>query len=372
MRADNGERDRWALEALQTCRQRSAVMGMDMAVKKTLHKLFSPLLYGAGVYQRLWASRSRNRPFTAVLAYHRVVPDNLGTKGRFGIERGIPARVFEAQLRFMRKHFAPVLASQALEGSNAPLRFAVTLDDGYADNFQVAAPILERLGISGTFFVVSEFVGTDRLFWWEQLADMVRKTEILRLDLDATLPDLAGAPGLSPQMRLDSRSRREWCYERLSAALRGGRHEEVPGRMARLSAALGVQPREEGRDYPLMDWRQLRTLADRGHEIGGHTATHPNVVGLDREGLEREIRGADARISDRLSVPVRSFAYPYGHYDRADNRAAAVLAETGCRVAFVGEKGVVQGQAEAFELPRVTLNRPFSFACAFNVQDSLR
>src|SRR5262245_41899615 len=143
---------------------------------RTLHKLTSPLLYASGGYFRRWHTRARRQPFTIVLIYHPVVPEGTLASKRFGIERSLPARVFDAQLRFMLRHFVPVRASQAQDPSPAPMRFAVTLDDGYEDNFRVAAPILQRLGVPATFYVVSDFVGTDRLFWWEQLAEMIRST----------------------------------------------------------------------------------------------------------------------------------------------------------------------------------------------------
>lgn len=342
-----------------------------MLCVKSLHKLASPVLYGSGVYRRLWSRNARKRPFTLVLAYHRVVADGTAAGGRFGIERGVSAGVFEAQIRFMLKHFVPIRAAQALDPPSARLHFAVTLDDGYEDNFRVAAPILRRLGIPATFYVVSDFVGTDRLFWWEQLAAMMRATPVPRLDVQATLPELEGGGRLPAVFMLHTDTLREQAYEHLCKVIRADAHEALPRHLARLSAALEVKPREEGRDYGLMNWAQLRELVSQGHEIGGHTATHCNVVGLDEDMLQREILSSLASIEGRLDTPVLSFAYPYGHFDRARNAAGKALANAGCSVAFTSEKGVVHGQCNAFELPRGVLNRRFGFACAYNVQDTL-
>lgn len=337
----------------------------------SLHKLASPLLYSSGSYTRAWRRQAAKRPFALVLVYHRVVADHAAAKGHYGIERGVSAEVFEAQLRFMLKHFVPVRASAVLDETSTPLRFAVTLDDGYEDNYRVAAPILQRLGISATFFVVSDYVGTDRIFWWEQLASMMRSTTVLQLDVQAALPERVGPEGLPPMLPLQTDPLREQAYERLCRAIRTDAHAALPRHLERLSVALDVKPREEGREYGLMNWQQLQALVAQGHEVGGHTASHSNVIGLDADLIQREVVSSCAHIADRLGAPVRSFAYPYGVFDRQRNAAAEALASAGCRVAFTGDKGAVRGQLNAYELPRAVLNRRYPFACAFNVQDAL-
>lgn len=338
---------------------------------RSLRKLASPLLYASGSYLRGWRRQAAEQPFTLVLVYHRVVAGRDAVKGHFGIEKGVTADVFEAQLRFMLRHFEPIRASQALEETTSTLRFAVTLDDGYADNYTVAAPILQRLGIPGTFFVVSDFVGTDRLFWWEQLAEVMRASRVPGLDVQAVLPELAAAGTLPQRLPLHTDALREHAYEALSRAIRTGPHVDVPRHMQRVSEALDVKPREDGRDYGLMDWAQLQTLVRQGHEIGGHTASHSNVVGLGADHIEREVLASCMEIAAHLDAPVQSFAYPYGVFDRQMNAAARALASVGCRVAFSGDKGAVYPGAHAYELPRAVLNRRYPFACAYNVQDSL-
>ena len=44
---------------------------------------------------------------------------------------------------------------------------AITFDDGYLDNFAVAAPILRDLGLPATFFVSTRLIGTSEVPWWD-------------------------------------------------------------------------------------------------------------------------------------------------------------------------------------------------------------
>ena len=161
-----------------------------MSLPRLLHKLASPFLYKSGLYPNLWRARSRKEPFSFVVIYHRVVADNAVGGDVFGIEKGITASQFERQMLFLLRHFTPVSASRIQSNIGKEIQFAVTLDDGYEDNYLVAAPILKKLGIPATFYVVSDFVGTDRLFWWEQVAESMRRIKIPELNMQAVIPGL--------------------------------------------------------------------------------------------------------------------------------------------------------------------------------------
>lgn len=342
-----------------------------MSIVKTSHKLASPILYKTGLYQKLWRARSRQEPFAFVIVYHRVVADNLAGDAQFGIEKGISASVFEQQMRFMLRHFTPVKASLVQQCNPKEIQFAVTLDDGYEDNYLVAAPILKKLGIPATFFVVSEFVGTDRLFWWEQVADLMRRSDVTELDMQAVIPDLMPIEGQNSILPIHTHNEREHAYEQLCAHIRKDLHVNIPRHMQRVADYFNVSIRAQGRDYGLMNWQQLKELASQGFEIGGHTATHSNVVGADETLLQQELIESVQLIETKLETPVESFAYPYGLFEASSKLVSDLLARTNCKAAFTGVQGVVSAGLPANELPRTRLNRPYDFACAFNLQDTL-
>ena len=100
-----------------------------------------------------------------VVTFHRV-NDWMG-------EDGITcdSRKFEAFCRYFRSHFKVVpLAEQVAgcrDGRYMGGTLSITFDDGYRDNFEVAAPILRRLDLPATFFVTTGFIGTDYVPPWD-------------------------------------------------------------------------------------------------------------------------------------------------------------------------------------------------------------
>jgi peptidoglycan/xylan/chitin deacetylase (PgdA/CDA1 family) len=113
----------------------------------------------AGAYRRAFRSKM------IVVSFHRV-NDEFPEDGLT-----ISSRKFETFCRFFRKHTEVVSLSEQVAdcraGRDMRGTLSITFDDGYLDNFKVAAPILRRLGMSATFFVTTGFVGTEVIAPWD-------------------------------------------------------------------------------------------------------------------------------------------------------------------------------------------------------------
>jgi len=107
------------------------------------------------------------RDAAVVVAFHRVQeraePDD-------GLTIGVD--LFERYCRFFRRHFRVVPLREIVEklerGERLKRELALTFDDGYRDNFEVAAPVLERLSLPAAFFLVTRWIGTDFVPWWDR------------------------------------------------------------------------------------------------------------------------------------------------------------------------------------------------------------
>ena len=114
-----------------------------------------------GMYARDFRSRM------VVIAFHRV-NDQLAGDGLT-----CSGAKFEAFCRFFRRYFKVVPFSEQVAAVRAgrPMggTLSITFDDGYLDNFEVAAPILRKLGLPATFFVATGFIGSRIVPFWDQL-----------------------------------------------------------------------------------------------------------------------------------------------------------------------------------------------------------
>ncbi len=113
-------------------------------------------------------SESRLAAWVPVLLYHHVVPDPpLHDPYR----NFVSTANFESHLRWLRTWgYQSVPLSELESAFTTPgerLRrraVAITFDDGYADNYEYAWPLLKRYGFDATVFLVTDAIGRDSGF----------------------------------------------------------------------------------------------------------------------------------------------------------------------------------------------------------------
>ena len=70
-----------------------------------------------------------------------------------------------------------------------------------------------------------------------------------------------------------------------------------------------------------------------GHEVAVHTLTHPNLTGLDKDEIIRQVEEDRQRLSEICGYEVVSMAYPCGGVNNDDRVAEIIKENTGVRMA---------------------------------------
>lgn len=341
-----------------------------MNILLLFNKLVSPFLFYSGFFKFKWSLLSKKKGLVIVLCYHRVVNNIEEQSGLFNIEKGILVSEFEKQMKFLLKYFQPIHASRAYQNCTPyKMCFAVTFDDGYLDNLEVAGPVLKRLGIPCTFFIVSEYVGTDRLFWWELLAQMFRKTTVSEFSMPSTGES---DQGFNEIISLKSFTEKEIAHEKISSRLFTCSQQEIDKILLRLLHLLKLEDISFAREYPLLSWEELKNVNSNEIEIGAHTATHCNLAKTDSLELFVEIGESIALTEKKLSKKIKIFAYPYGTLKHFNEQVIDFVKLTECESAYTVCRGGVSKSSDPFVLPRVFFNNKYSFIWAYNIEMALK
>jgi peptidoglycan/xylan/chitin deacetylase (PgdA/CDA1 family) len=276
----------------------------------------------------------------SVLAYHRVLPE------RDPLLSGEPSAVeFEHRMRWVRANFGVLALGEAVralrEDRLPPRALCITFDDGYADNYRIAFPILRRLGLPATFFLATGFLDGGCMFN-DVVIEAVRRAGGADLDL----ADLG--LGLHP---LGSEERRARA---IATNLGRQKYFELE-RRHRVAVEIA---RRAGACVPsdlMMTSQQVRALHAGGMEVGAHTVTHPILAEIPAERARDEIAASRARLEEITGAPVRLFAYPNGKPVRDYRREHAELArELGFEAAVSTAWGAARPGDDLFQLPRFT------------------
>ncbi|MFN0059164.1 MAG: polysaccharide deacetylase family protein [Planctomycetota bacterium] len=268
------------------------------------------------------------RDAVTILTYHRVLPDAEAASYP-APTLAMPVSEFRAQVAELSQRFEVTTLDAALTqlGRTPTQRpiVCLTFDDGYLDNYENAAPILEAHGVRGTFFVTAGLIGTPRLLWYDRAT----------LAFEARAAGAGGRP--TPRQSLF-----EWLetLKRQSVAAREDALERV-----------GAPAREapHSRRFALMSTEQVRELHRRGHEIGSHSLEHPILPALDDAALAAEVGASRRLIAELLDVDVAGFCYPNGD---CDARVIAAVEAAGYRYACTTRSGRNLPTQPRFELVR--------------------
>lgn len=273
-------------------------------------------------------------------AYLSVTPEFLDTALKVALDFGLtPARIEDIP---------------AFESGERPGRFfAVTLDDGYRNNAEFAAPVFRKYGIPYTIFVTSGFVNRSCAPWWETAERLLQHAESIRIDL-----------GSGPETFDSSTNQRKAAlFGRIAKFVDTYDEDVAVGRIETAARSAGIDPYALVAEL-VMDAAQLRelTVSDPLVSIGAHTVTHCNLKRVDAKRLREEVADSVAAIESLVGRKPTTFAYPYGWPGAAREREAKAVQDCGLILAVTTRPGVLRGGKENYLLPRISLNGYFQQA----------
>jgi peptidoglycan/xylan/chitin deacetylase (PgdA/CDA1 family) len=300
-----------------------------MTVALALARSGLSILAPAGVKARL-----------SILIYHRVLrqPDPI-------FPGELCASQFDQELAWLKSFFNVLPLDEAiarLQAGGLPARSAcISFDDGYADNAEIALPLLRPHELCATFLVSSCFLDGGRM-WNDTIIESLRRARSDVLDLTGL--------GLGVYEIASHEAKRKAIDALIDA------HKYLP--QAQRSERVEAIREAVGEALPddlMMRSEQVRELHAAGMRIGAHTVTHPILARLDAAAARREIAGGREKLQAIIGAPVKLFAYPNGKpgEDYRQEHVEMVKA-MGFRAALSTAWGAARRGDDIYQLPRFT------------------
>ena len=228
-----------------------------------------------------------------------------------------------------------------LSGAPAPAgagrsQLAITFDDGLRNQYRIARPVLEQLGIPATIFVCPGLVETGQWMWNHDARARLNRLQPAAFQEWA---QQVGAPSQQTEGAI--------AWMKTLALLERLR---VQAQLHDCTANF-VPTQQEHDAYDMMDWDEVRTC-DRGlMAIGSHTMTHPILPTLTVPEIQQELQGSRDALEAQLSRTVDVFCFPNGSTDARVRQIARSI----YRAALTTEEGMVSSAVDPMAIPRIPI-----------------
>lgn len=196
---------------------------------------------------------------------------------------------------------------------------SITYDDGNRNQFKVALPIMERMNLPATFFIITGPIkGSVYLpkFVGRPVKEIISET--------ATVPTNAGNffERASASMYLGYENIKPF-YDKADELYGSGKNEQAYKVMDSLYKAVrnnkltqGESATNELNQEKGLTWSDVKKYAAKGYEFASHTVSHAHLAILDTANMGYQLRKSKEEISNQLG-PEYTFSaeVPYGIED---------------------------------------------------------
>lgn len=219
-------------------------------------------------------------------------------------------------------------------------RFAnFSVDDCYRDTFEEIVPLFRRHQVPVTLFVTTGIPDGTLPLWAAGLEQTL-------LDNDRVVTEHGSVD-------VPTSDAKRAAFYRIADDWDG---PQAASRYARFCELNGVDIEALHWKHAIT-WEMLEQLRDDPYvEIGGHTVSHARISSLSPDGARAELKGGRDRLVERLEIPARHFAFPYGRAGDCGPRDFAIARDAGYASAATTRKGLVRHGQDAYDLPRCTIN----------------
>ena len=258
-----------------------------------------------------------NRPFRKILCYHGVSanPD-------FWLNnRHMPVRQFEKDLLFYKKNYDVLSVKEIFRRYREGLpqkrsEIALTLDDGFLNNFLYVKPLLEKYQVPASFYILSQSIENPQFVNWADLTDVIlyqMNDEVINFHQHEYFKN-AGWRNKAGESIFESIKRMGFQRDEALSEF-AGRYNGVE--------KLKAIPEEL---WKPMSASQLTECAQSPFiTIGSHTHKHYNLANIPIDLAVAELKESKTKLEEHIQKEVDEIAYPDGSYNDAVKRKSEAI-----------------------------------------------
>lgn len=297
---------------------------MITRINRKLYKLFHPA----------WGE---------ILMLHRVVQERSQLEANRQMEI-TPKFLEQTILDYQNKGYRFIALDEVHEIESKQKRLkqkfvCFTFDDGYADNYELAYPVLKKYNCPFAIYVTTAFPDGKALLWWYILEDiLINQNELI----------------LGDNSRYDCSTieKKNATFDAVRQKIFNMQSLDMKQVLNHLFVNYSYSFEDKNKRLA-MSWEQIAELAkDNLCTIGSHTKSHGVLSNMNVNQVEEELRDSKMKLEQCIQKKVEHFAYPYG----ASNESVMNLAKKlGYKTAVLANGGKMRKGDSLINLKRIVL-----------------
>lgn len=225
--------------------------------------------------------------------------------------------------QFISMHEAVEIIAGGRSTKNYPL--AITFDDGYRNNLEIALPVLKRFNVSPTIFVATGHHSQRKPFWFDRLDYAIQNTDVAGRTFRIGGRDIFFASNQRADLSRGYKSMRSAAKEMMRP------DSEMIMELEKLADNFEAECGKSLNDIyekdpwsSLLTWEEIEKASQDGITFGSHTVDHVRLGLADEETIRHQLEESRKTIEKYTNTPCRYLCYPSGSFSKSVISAATM------------------------------------------------
>ncbi|MEP7263541.1 MAG: polysaccharide deacetylase family protein [Bacteroidota bacterium] len=221
----------------------------------------------------------------------------------------------------------------------------ITFDDGYADNYIEALPLLKTYNAQALFYIATGTLNTSTEFWWDAVERIILLSTAQPTEKTLTIGERTFS------LYVNDKDAALKLYDSLLPVLRNMPSYERETYIARLAKLFNS---ETGRlSHRAMTFDELKKMhASSNAVIGAHTHLHPSLGALNYEQQLIEIKESKDILEKILQTTITHFSYPFGTSHDYNNHTLDICRSLQFQLVAANIPELVRHESDPLQFPR--------------------
>lgn len=228
--------------------------------------------------------------------------------------------------------------------------FAITFDDGFENNYKIAAPILKKYNLKSTFYFSTELVENNSMSWIDKIEYAFEKSN----------QKLILLPWRKKPLSIKNYKEKKIVLEEIRKVLKNKNDNKLIQKFVKNTfIKLNVKKISSlnGSLDKKIKWKYVKKLnRSKLFTVGGHSHQHISLTSINFNQAKNEIDKSFKLFRKKIGLNLKHYSYPEGQRKDFNANIIKYLKRKGIKICPSAIPGYNNNRSNPFRLRRISIN----------------